>query len=494
MKTTEIKSIFDKSVPGRRATSIPGGSSNCEAQIDSKYRRRHDSELPELSELDVIRHFTNLSYRNFGVDSGFYPLGSCTMKYNPKINEQVSRINGFAQLHPLLPQLPGGEMMVQGALAVLHKMEKLLCEICGMSAFTFQPLAGAHGELTGVMIIAAYHRDRGNEKDTILIPDSAHGTNPASAAIAGYKTVTIPSDRDGLMDMEKLRTAVDDTTAGLMLTCPNTLGLFNPGIRQIADLVHGVDGLMYYDGANLNALLGKCRPGDVGFDIVHLNLHKTFSTPHGGGGPGSGPVGVVEKLKDFLPVSIVNERDDGGFELEYDRPKSLGYIAPFYGNFAVILKAYAYILTLGAEGLEKVSENAVLNARYLASKLKKYYSTASEKPCMHEFVFSASRQAEKGVHAVDIAKAIIDKGFHPPTVYFPLTVPEAMMFEPTETESKETLDEFIQVMTEIAALSEESPEVFKNFPETTCVSRPDETLAARKPDLAALDRETNKNT
>ncbi len=481
-----MKSLFDKSVPGRRGTRIPREKTDVPAELDAPYLRRAPAELPELSELDVMRHFTNLSRRNFGVDSGFYPLGSCTMKYNPKANERVARLRGFARLHPLLPQLPGGELMVQGALAVLYEMETMLSEICGMGAFTMQPLAGAHGELTGAMIIAAYHRDRGNKKDKILIPDSAHGTNPASAAIAGYDTVTIPSDDEGLMDMEKLRAALDDSTAGAMLTCPNTLGLFNPKIKQIADLIHGVDGLMYYDGANLNALLGKCRPGDVGFDIVHLNLHKTFGTPHGGGGPGAGPVGVVDRLADFLPISVVCEREDGVYALDYNRPKTLGYIAPFYGNFGVILKAYAYILSLGAEGLSRVSENAVLNARYLAAKLKKHYAMASERPCMHEFVLSASRQAEKGVRAVDIAKALIDRGIHPPTVYFPLIVEEALMCEPTETESKETLDAFVDAMRDIAECAEKTPELFHDFPTTTPVSRLDETTAAREPDLASL--------
>jgi glycine dehydrogenase subunit 2 len=377
-------------------------------------------------------------------------------------------------------------MMVQGALMVLYRMDMLLREICGMAAFTMQPLAGAHGELTGTMLIAAYHRDRGNDKDTILIPDSAHGTNPASAAIAGYQTKTIPSDENGLMDMTALREALDDRTAGMMLTCPNTLGLFNPRIKQIADLIHGVDGLMYYDGANLNALLGKCRPGDIGFDIVHVNLHKTFGTPHGGGGPGSGPVGVVDRLVDFLPTSVIYERDDGAYSLDYDRPKSLGYIAPFYGNFGIILRAYAYILLVGREGLLRVSENAVLNANYVANRLDKCYEPAGTRPCMHEFVVSPTRQVQKGVRAVDIAKALIDRGFHPPTVYFPLTVPEAMMVEPTETESRETLDKFIETMEEIAELVEKDPESFADLPENTPVSRLDETMAARKPRVASL--------
>ena len=481
-----MKLIFEKSVPGRCAVRRVPSDVKTRARITPELLRERPAELPELSELDVVRHFTELSRRNYGIDSGFYPLGSCTMKYNPKANERLARLSGFADLHPLLPQLPGGDMMVQGALAVLHGVDRLLREICGMAAFTMQPLAGAHGELTGAMIIAAYHQDKGNRKTTILIPDSAHGTNPASAAIAGYEVQSIPSDDDGEIDFAQLVAALDDQVAGLMLTCPNTLGLFNPRIKEIADKVHEVDGLMYYDGANLNALLGRCRPGDLGFDIVHLNLHKTFSTPHGGGGPGAGPVGVVEKLVPFLPISIVCERSDGSFYLDYDQPRSIGYIAPFYGNFAIILRAYAYILTLGRDGLLRVSENAVLNANYLLARLKPCFDLPVDRLCMHECVLSASRQAKKGVRAMDIAKAIIDRGFHPPTVYFPLTVPEAIMIEPTETESKETLDAFIAAMIEIAELAERDPEAIKSCPRTAPVSRLDEVAAARKPVLASL--------
>ncbi len=481
-----MKLIFDKSVPGRRAVrNVPSGV-RTRAEIKPSLLRSEPADLPELSELDVVRHFTELSNRNFGVDTGFYPLGSCTMKYNPKVTERVGRYPGFAYLHPLLPQLPGGEMMVQGALAVLHGTDLLLREICGMAAFTMQPLAGAHGELTSAMMIAAYHADKGNHKTVILIPDSAHGTNPASAAIAGFEVRTIPSDQTGVMDFDKLADAVDEKTAGVMLTCPNTLGLFNPRIREIADKVHAVDGLMYYDGANINALLGRCRPGDIGFDLVHINLHKTFATPHGGGGPGSGPVGAVEKLTPYLPVSIICERPDGSHYLDYDRPKSIGYIAPFYGNFAIVLRAYAYLLMLGREGLLRVSENAVINANYLMVMLKEFYDLPYDRTCMHECVFSAERWGEKGVKAMDIAKALIDRGFHPPTVYFPLTVREAMMIEPTETESKETLDAFAEAMIDIARLAETDPEAVTGCPRTTPVGRLDEVRAARQPDLAAL--------
>jgi len=483
-----VKLIFEKSVPGRRALRTIGeGREQQRFAFPPELLRDAPAEMPELSELDVVRHFTALSRKNFGVDTGFYPLGSCTMKYNPKVTERIGNYAGFAYLHPLLPQLPGGEMMVQGALGVLKEMDRVLSEICGMAAFTMQPLAGSHGELTGAMIIAAYHRHKGNKKTTILIPDSAHGTNPASAAIAGFDVQTVPSNEDGVMDVERLREVVDESVAGLMLTCPNTLGLFNRHIREVAELIHSVDGLMYYDGANLNALLGRCRPGEIGFDIVHLNLHKTFATPHGGGGPGAGPVGVVEKLVEFLPTSVVRECSDGSYCLEYDRPKSIGYVAPFYGNFGIILRAYAYILMLGAEGLARVSANAVLNANYVLAKLKEHYDLPYDRTCMHECVLSASRQAAGGgVRALNVAKALIDRGFHPMTVYFPLIVPEAMMIEPTETESKETLDAFVDAMIDIARQAADDPESVLACPTTTPVGQLDETRAARKPDVVCL--------
>jgi len=481
-----VKVIFEKSVPGRRGVR-PARQEGCPPpELEPRLLRARPAELPELSELDVVRHFTELSRRNFGVDNGFYPLGSCTMKYNPKMAEQVAGYAGFASLHPLLPQLPRGEMLVQGALAVLYEVDLALREICGMAAFTLQPMAGAHGELTGAMIIAAYHKDRGNRRTTILIPDSAHGTNPASAAIAGYQVQVVPSDANGHMDVGALRAALNANVAGLMLTNPNTLGLFDPHIREISDLVHGVDGLMYYDGANLNPLLGRCRPGDMGFDIVHVNLHKTFATPHGGGGPGAGPVGVAERLVKYLPISLVRERPDGSYFLDYDQPKSIGYIAPFYGNFGILLRAYAYILALGREGLRRVADHATLNANYVMESLRPHYDLPYGSLCKHECVFSARRQAERGVHALDIAKALIDRGFHPPTVYFPQIVAEAMMIEPTETESKETLDAFIEAMIEIARLAETDPDAITRCPTTTVVGRLDEARAARQPDLASL--------
>jgi len=481
-----VKLIFDRSTSGRAGVAPVRSDVPVRAEFPAHVLRDRDAALPELSELDVVRHFTELAGRNFGVDNGFYPLGSCTMKYNPKAAATAARNRGFFDLHPLLPQLPTGETLVQGALEVLYELEQQLCEICGMAAFTLQPLAGAHGELTGTMIMAAYHRGSGREKTTVLIPDSAHGTNPASAAIAGFDVRAVPSDPDGLMDMAALKAAIDDRTAGLMLTVPNTLGLFNPRIKEICDLVHDVDGLMYCDGANLNALLGRCRFGDLGFDIVHTNLHKTFGTPHGGGGPGAGPVGVCEKLVEFLPISIVRHQPDGVYYLDYDRPRSIGYVAPFYGNFGVLVQAQAYLLMLGRQGLLRVSENAVLNANYIRAKLQGHYDLPHPQTCMHECVFSASRQAAAGVTAKDVAKALIDRGFHPPTVYFPLTVPEALMIEPTECESRETLDAFIEAMIEIAELAKTNPGEITSCPKKTPVGRLDETLAARKPNTASL--------
>lgn len=474
--------IYEKSAPGRRADNLPrltAAEAAVNLRIPRKYFRDEDADLPELSELDVVRHFTNLSRRNFSVDANMYPLGSCTMKYNPKICERIAALDGFSSLHPLLPQLRGGGMLTQGALEVLHETERWLSEIVGMDAFTLQPMAGSHGELTGMMLVAAYHKDRGNRKTKVIIPDSAHGTNPSSAAIAGYTVVSVPTGPDGGIDLARYEAALDDEVAAVMLTCPSTLGLFERDILKIAALAHQRDALLYYDGANLNALLGRCRPGDLGFDVVHVNLHKTFATPHGGGGPGAGPVGVKSRLIPYLPTSIVVRRSDGSFALEYERPKSIGYISPFYGNFAVILRAYAYMLLLGAEGLRRVSETAVLNANYMQARLKGKYELPYDRLCMHECVFSAAQQVKKGVHAIDIAKALIERGIHPPTVYFPLVVQEAMMIEPTETESREQMDEFITAMLEIADQVERDPEQFKPMPRNTPVGRLDEVKAAR---------------
>jgi len=475
-----MKTVFEKSVADRRGVRPCKSDVEGSIHLRKNYLRGSAAELPELRELDVVRHYTELSRRNFGVDTNFYPLGSCTMKYNPKMTEVIAADEGFAHLHPLLPQLRMGGMLTQGALGVLYETDLLLREITGMAGFTMQPMAGSHGELTGIVIMSAYHREQGNRKRKVLIPDSAHGTNPASAAIAGYEVLSVPSNGAGVMDMAALKAAATDDVAGLMLTCPNTLGLFNPHIKEICDIIHGIDGLVYYDGANLNAILGKCRPGDIGFDIVHLNLHKTFATPHGGGGPGSGPVGVVAKLVDYLPVSLVVKRDDGTYALEYDRPRSIGYIAPFYGNFGIVLRAYAYILMLGREGLIRVAESAVLNANYVLKKLEGFFDVPYPGVCKHECVLSAAWQLKNGISALDVAKGLIDMGYHPPTVYFPLIVKEALMIEPTETESKETLDGFITAMREIDRMAREEPGKLKGAPVSTPVSRLDETAAARK--------------
>jgi glycine dehydrogenase subunit 2 len=474
--------IFEKSVPGRRGASLPDltpAEAECKLRIPRKYFADTPPDLPEVSELDVVRHYTRLSQQNMSIDANFYPLGSCTMKYNPKICEKVAALEGFASLHPLLPQLRGGGMLTQGALEVLHETEHLLCETVGMDAFSLQPMAGAHGELTGIMLIAAYHRERGHKKTTVLIPDSAHGTNPSSAAIGGYRVVTVPSDANGCMDMVAFEAALDDSVAAVMLTSPNTLGLFNSDIHTLADKAHAVGALLYYDGANLNAILGKCRPGDLGFDVVHLNLHKTFATPHGGGGPGSGPVGVKKALMPYLPTSLIVQRRDGTLALEYESEKSIGYVAPFYGNFGIILRAYAYMLLLGRDGFLRVSENAVINANYVQAKLRDRYDLPYDRRCMHECVFSASRQVKHGVHALDIAKALIDRGFHPPTVYFPLNVKEAIMIEPTEVEAKEELDRFIAAMLDIADQAETDPEAFQTMPVSTPVTRLDEKKAVK---------------
>lgn len=473
--------IFEISKPGRRALDLPACElpiAENETPLPEAFLRRNAAELPELSQLDLVRHYTALSQRNFGVDSGFYPLGSCTMKYNPKVNEDICRYPGFAGLHPLQD-----DDTVQGALKVLYDMEKLLTEITGMAAMTMQPVAGAHGELAGLKLINAYHRHRNDVGRTkVIVPDSAHGTNPASAAVCGLEIVQIKSNSDGSIDVAALRGAVGADTAALMLTNPSTLGLFESQIEEIAHIVHAAGGLLYYDGANMNAIMGVARPGDMGFDVVHLNLHKTFSTPHGGGGPGAGPVGVTEKLIPFLPVPLV-VFDGQKYALDHNRPLSIGKLHTFYGNFGVILRAYAYILTMGPDGLCQASKDAVLSANYCKSQLQADYDIPFEQPCMHECVITAKKQKQYGVRALDIAKRLLDYGYHPPTIYFPLIVEEAMMIEPTECESKETLDGFIKAMRAIAAEAREQPELVLQAPQTTVVTRLDETTAARKPVL-----------
>ncbi|BCG45639.1 Glycine dehydrogenase [Citrifermentans bremense] len=469
--------IFEKSVPGRSGVRVPLSDVPKASPFPDALRRKEPVLLPEVSELDLVRHYTSLSRRNFSVDTNFYPLGSCTMKYNTKVTENAGGL--FAGCHPVLPLLPGGERLVQGPLSLIHGLEQQLAEITGMDEVTTQPLAGAHGEMTGIMVISAYHKARGDQKRKyVIVPDSSHGTNPASAAMAGYEIVTIPTAPYGDMDLDQFKNAMNDEVAAVMMTCPNTLGLFNPHIAEICDIAHQAGALTYYDGANLNAILGKVRPGDVGFDVIHVNLHKTFGTPHGGGGPGSGPVGVKKGLIPYLPTPRVQRTEDGSFVVEA-HPEGIGRVSDFFGNFAIMARAYAYITLLGREGLIEVSEHAVLNANYIMARLKDEYELPFEQTCMHECVFSASRQLKEGVHAIDIAKYLIDRGFHPPTVYFPLNVKEAIMIEPTETESKQTMDLFIDVMLEAARLARENPEALHQAPVTTPVGRLDETRAAR---------------
>ncbi len=474
--------VFEISRPGRRAYSLPAQdvpSKDPGALLPEWAIRREPARLPEVSEIDLVRHYTRLSQRNHGVDVGFYPLGSCTMKYNPKVNEDAAALPGFTNLHPYQP-----EDQVQGALELMYDLGRWLCEIGGMDDITLQPAAGAHGELTGLMLIRAYHESRGDatKRTKVVVPDSAHGTNPASAAFCGYTVVEVKSDDRGGVDLGSLRSVVNDEVAALMLTNPNTLGLFDENIVDIAELVHARGGLLYYDGANMNAIMGRARPGDMGFDVLHFNLHKTFSTPHGGGGPGSGPVAVKRALAPFLPVPVVVKRGDR-FILDYERPHSIGKVKAFYGNFGVMVKAYAYIRALGAAGLRDASENAVLNANYLLSLLSKHYHVPYQRRCMHEFVLSCARQLAAGVHAGDVAKALLDYGFHAPTVYFPLIVKEALMIEPTETESKETLDAFAAAMADIARRAEEDPEALRSAPHSTVVGRLDDVTAARRPIL-----------
>lgn len=469
--------LFEKSREGRGCAILP----ECDVPVvlpQEKDARKQPLHMPALSEPELSRHYTELAHKTRGVNDGFYPLGSCTMKYNPRVNEQIAALEGFNQIHPLQPQ-----DTVQGCMEVMALAEKYLCEITGMDHMTLQPAAGAHGELTGLLLMKAYHTNKGNtHKTKILVPDSAHGTNPASAAMAGYTVVSIPSGDDGCVDIEKLKEAAGDDIAGLMLTNPNTVGLFDKNIREITQIVHDCGGLCYYDGANLNAVMGIVRPGDMGFDIVHLNLHKTFSTPHGGGGPGAGPVGCKEELAQFLP-SVLVEKD--GDDLHFTKPEhSIGEMKSFYGNFLVVVKALTYILTLGREGIPQASSNAVLNANYMMNQLKDLYTMAYDDICMHEFVMSlADLKKDTGISAMDIAKGLLDNNIHPPTMYFPLIVEEALMVEPTETESRETLDEAVAVFRQLHAQAAADPEGLHHAPTKTPVTRLDEVGAARHPHL-----------
>jgi glycine dehydrogenase subunit 2 len=469
----EATTLKDRSRPGRQAFSfapldVP------EVLPEASLRRRAPAGFPEVAEIDIVRHFTRLSQMNYGVDTGMYPLGSCTMKHNPKLAETVAAMPGFQRLHPLQP-----DQTIQGALEMLWRLEQALCGITGMARATLQPPAGACGEMTGLLIMRAYHAENGGGRTKVIIPDSAHGTNPASVRLAGFEAVPVPSNDSGLVDVEALEKLCDEEVAGLMLTNPNTLGLFETDIVRIAELIHGVGGLVYYDGANLNAILGRCRPGDMGFDIVHINTHKTFATPHGGGGPGAGPVGVVERLVPYLPSPTI-ERTDDGFALDRDRPRSIGRLHGFNGNFGVLVRAYAYVFAHGADGLKAVSERAALNANYLLSLIAERFPAAYPARPMHEFVSTARGMKEAhGIRAMDVAKRMIDLGFHPSTVYFPLVVEEAMMIEPTETETKETLEAFAAAMIQVAKEAATDPQLLHDAPLTTPVRRLDEARAAR---------------
>ena len=478
------KLIFDLSKAGRQGYSLPSRTWDATlADLPAGLTRSEVPALPQVSELDVVRHYTNLSQMNFGVDSGFYPLGSCTMKYNPKINEEIAAMPAFAGIHPLQPS-----ETVQGVLRVYKELAHALSAITGMAEFTLNPFAGAHGELTGLMIIRQYHISRGDLKRTrIIVPDSAHGTNPASAAVCGLEIVQVKSKENGLVDVEDLKPLLDDTIAGIMMTNPNTLGLFEKDIKEIAALVHECGGLLYYDGANMNPLIGMVRPGDMGFDVLHLNLHKSFSTPHGGGGPGAGPVGVAAHLVPYLPVPKVVEDEDGLLSVIDADGQACGQISGFMGNFGVLLRAYTYILMLGKQNVRMVGPLAVLGANYIKESLKDCYKLPIESVCKHEFVFDGLLDQSTGVTTLDIAKRLLDYGFHAPTIYFPLLFHQAIMIEPTETESKETLDGFIEIMRHIAAEAISDPESLKTAPHTTPVRRLDETTAARQPVLRFCD-------
>jgi len=474
------KLVFELSSPGRVGFSLPEADvpgAAVDELIPKKFLRGDAPRLPEVSEFDVVRHYSRLSRMNYGVDTHFYPLGSCTMKYNPKLNEDMARLAGFARLHPLVR-----DEDAQGALELMYDLGQMLAEIAGMDAVSLQPAAGAQGELAGVLMIRAYHRARGEKRTKVLIPDSAHGTNPASTALAGYDVVEVKSLPNGEVDLEALASAVAPDVAAFMITVPNTLGMFEPRIMEITEICHARGVQVYMDGANLNAILGITRPGDLGFDVCHFNLHKTFTTPHGGGGPGAGPVGVRSHLEPFLPAPVV-VKDGDAYALDWKRPKSIGKLQAFWGNVGMLVRAYTYIRTMGGDGLRSVSDNAVLNANYVMKRLEADYDVSVPGPCMHECVLSARRQKRRGVTATDIAKRLLDLGFYAPSTYFPLIVEEALMIEPTETESKETLDAFCDAMIQIARETEQDPAVIHEAPVTTPVRRLDQTRAAREPNL-----------
>jgi glycine dehydrogenase subunit 2 len=475
------KLIFETGAPGRQAVELPPLDvpiRDLGSLLPDIALRTNAPHLPEVDSLELVRHFVNLSVLNHHIERGFYPLGSCTMKANPPVHEVVANLEGFTSLHPLFP-----EELVQGALQLMIGLEEMLGEICGLPAVSLQPAAGAHGELTGLLVVRAYHQSRGNPRKRVIIPDSAHGTNPASASVVGYETVEIPSTSEGTVDVGALSKVIDDETAVLMLTNPNTLGLFEQRVCEIQRIVHAHGALLYMDGANMNALLGITRPGDMRFDLVHLNLHKTFSTPHGGGGPGAGPLAVSKALEPFLPLPRLRRNDDETISWDWDRPQSIGKVMTWWGQFGVLVRAYAYLRTQGAKGLRAVSKAAILNANYLLALLRHAFDLPYEGPCMHEFVLSGTSQKKNGVRTLDMAKRLLDKGVHAPTVYFPLIVNEALMIEPPETESRERVELFAQALLDVAQEAENDPDTVRSAPHTTPVSRLDETRAAREPDL-----------
>ncbi|MBO0689648.1 MAG: aminomethyl-transferring glycine dehydrogenase subunit GcvPB [Candidatus Dormibacteraeota bacterium] len=468
---------FEKSHATLPPPRLPDAGVKAGATVPEHLRRRTPPRLPRLSEPELMRHYSRLASMNYSISEEFYPLGSCTMKYNPVANEEAAGLPGFAGLHPYQD-----EETVQGALALIHGLERALCEVAGVARITLQPAAGAHGEWTALRMIQAYHRSRGEERDQVIVPDSAHGTNPASATLSGFEVVEVRSGADGRVDVGDLEAKLSPRVAALMLTNPNTLGLFEREILRVAEMVHAVGGKLYYDGANLNAFMGICRPGDMGFDAVHMNLHKTFTTPHGGGGPGAGPVGVQEDLEPFLPRPTV-ERSNGGFHLDFDRPASIGRVRSFYGNFGMLVRAYSYVLAMGGDGLTQASRDAVLAANYLQSRVEQVLEVPHAGPCMHEFVASARQLVPHGVKAMDVAKGLLERGYYAPTVYFPLVVPEALMIEPTETEAKDTLDAFADALGEIAERARTDPESLHEEPHGLPVGRMDEVAAARRPVL-----------
>ncbi len=481
LNNMKVQTIFDKSQEGRIGIKLPPLDVQVSNTLNKSLLREQKAKLPELSEFDVVRHYTNLSSKNMSIDKNFYPLGSCTMKYNPKLTERIASLEGFSYIHPHIVTNKMNED-VQGTLQTIDMLQTYLCEVTGMSKFTTTPQAGAHGEMLGIMMIDKYHKSKGNKRKYIIVPDSSHGTNPATAAMVGYDVITIKSDENGAMDFDEFKSKMNEDVACVMLTVPNTLGIYNKRIKEICDLAHSFDAMMYYDGANMNAIMGVVRPGDIGFDVIHINVHKTFATPHGGGGPGSGPVGVNDKLKEFLPDLDI-KKENGIYEFTNGGSNSIGKISPFFGNYGISLRAIVYMVSLGSNGMLNTSTKAVLNANYILTRLKDYFDVPYGTTCMHECVLSAKTLTKNGVNAMDIAKYLLDFGMHSPTVYFPLIVKEAIMIEPTETENKQTIDLFCDTMIDAVKLAKENPKAFQEYPKTLGFCRPDDTRAIKELDV-----------